>query len=128
MKTIKEIDEQENSKMKKENQFIDNWLNKHFGISNQKEAREKAIFIFFYNYANFVKIITTDYGNNFHFISPVEDEYTMEHWLKSNKLYAHRASSFCGRNRDWYDLSFKEQLESLCWEFDKNGKLKNTKW
>ena len=34
MKTIKEIDEQENSKMKKENQFIDNWLNKHFGISN----------------------------------------------------------------------------------------------
>ena len=113
MKTIKEIDEQENSKMKKENQFIDNWLNKHFGISNQKEAREKAIFIVFDNYANFVKIITTDYGNN---------------WLKSNKLYAHRASSFCGRNRDWYDLSFKEQLESLCWEFDKNGKLKNTKW
>ena len=52
----------------------------------------------------------------------------MEHWLRENKLYAHRASSFCDRNRNWYNLSFKEQLENLCWEFDKNGKLKKTQW
>ena len=52
----------------------------------------------------------------------------MEYWLRENKLYAHRASSFCDRNRNWYNLSFKEQLENLCWEFDKNGKLKKTQW
>lgn len=55
-------------------------------------------------------------------------EQSMEHWLRKNKLYAHRASSFCDRNRSWYDLSFKKQLENLCWEFDKNGKLKKTQW
>ena len=33
---------------KKENEmFIDNWLNEHFGIQNQKEARQKSIFIVF---------------------------------------------------------------------------------
>ena len=47
----------------------------------------------------------------------------MEYWLKKNKLYAHSASSFCDRNYAWYQKSFKEQLENLCWEFDKNGKL-----
>lgn len=106
--------------------FIDSWFNKHFGISSQKEARQKSIFIVFDKNANFVKTITTGYGEEFHYVSPSEDEDTMEHWLKENDLYAHRASSFCDRNRNWYDLSFKEQLESLCWKFDKNGKLKKT--
>lgn len=110
---------------KKENEmFIDNWLNEHFGISSQKEARQKSIFIVFDKNANFVKTITTGYGEEFHYVNPSEDKDTMEHWLRENKLYAHRASSFCDRNRSWYDLSFKEQLENLCWEFDKNGKLK----
>lgn len=114
---------------KKENEmFIDNWLNEHFGISSQKEVRQKSIFIVFDKNANFVKTITTGYGEEFHYVNPSEDKDTMEHWLRENKLYAHRASSFCDRNRNWYDLSFKEQLENLCWEFDKNGKLKKTQW
>ena len=28
----------------------------------------------------------------------------------------------------WYQKSFKEQLESLCWEFDEYGKLTKTQW
>ena len=108
--------------------IFDNWLNEHFGIQNQEEARQKSIFIVFDKNANFVKTVTTGYGEEFHYVSPVEDEDTMEYWLRKNKLYAHRASSFCDRNRNWYDLSFKAQLENLCWEFDKNGKLKKTQW
>lgn len=103
---------------KKENElFIDNWLNEHFGISSQKEARQKSIFIVFDKNANFIKTITTGLGEEFHYVSSVEDDDTMEHWLKENKLYAHRASSFCDRNRSWYDLSFKEQLENLNWDW-----------
>lgn len=49
-------------------------------------------------------------------------------WLKKNKLYAHRASSFCDRNYSWYQKSFKEQLKNLCWEFDDNEKLSKTQW
>ena len=95
--------------------YIDNWLNEKFGIENKKEA-------------NFVKTITTVYGEEFHYVSPAEDKDTMEHWLKKNKLYAHRASSFCDGNYAWYQKSFKEQLGNLCWEFDKNGKLCKTQW
>lgn len=126
IKLLKE--EKEEVKKKEEEQFIDNWLNENFGISNQKEARQKSIFIVFDENANFVKTITTGYGEEFHYVSPSEDKDTMEYWLRENKLYAHRASSFCDRNRNWYNLSFKEQLENLCWEFDKNGKLKKTQW
>ena len=73
---------------KKENEmFIDNWLNEHFGIQNQKEARQKSIFIVFDKNANFVKTVTTEViknyqkNNNVEFESPVElmdtvcDEY-----------------------------------------------------
>lgn len=109
-------------------EFIDEWLNNHFGILNQKEARTKAIFIVFDKNATFVKTITTGYGEEFHYVSPVEDEDTLEHWLRENGLYAHRASSFCDRNRSWYDLSFKEQLESLLWDIDANGQLVKTQW
>ena len=108
--------------------YIDNWLNEKFGIENQIEARKKSIFIVFDKEANFVKTITTGYGEEFYYVSPAEDKDTMEHWLKKNKLYAHRASSFCDRNYAWYQKSFKEQLENLCWEFDKNGKLCKTQW
>ena len=120
--------ERENVKKEEEKLFIDNWLNEHFGISSQKEARQKSIFIVFDKNANFVKTVTTGHGEEFLYVSPVEDEDTMEHWLRKNKLYEHRASSFCDRNRSWYDLSFKEQLENMCWEFGENGKLKKTQW
>lgn len=65
--------EREDVKKEEEKHFIDNWLNEHFGIPSQEEARKKSIFIVF-------------------------------------------------------DENFKEQLENLCWEFDKNGKLKKTQW
>lgn len=120
--------EREDVKKEEEKLFIDHWLNEHFGISSQKEARQKSIFIVFDKNANFVKTVTTGHGEEFLYVSPVEDEDTMEHWLRKNRLYAHRASSFCDRNRSWYDLSFKEQLENLCWEFGENGKLIKTQW
>lgn len=108
--------------------YIDNWLKEKFGIENQTEARKKSIFIVFDKEANFVKTVTTGYGEEFHYVSPGEDKDTMEYWLKKNKLYAHRASSFCDRNYAWYQKSLKEQLENLCWEFDKNEKLSKTQW
>ena len=79
--------ERENVKKEEEKLFIDNWFNEHFGISSQKEARQKSVFIVFDKSANFVKTVTVGYNEEFHYISPVEDEDTMEHWLKENKLY-----------------------------------------
>ena len=107
---------------------IDNWLNEKFGISSQKAARLKSIFIVFDKKANFVRAVVTGLGAEFRYVSSGEDEDTLDHWLKENKLYAQSASSFCGRNRAWYDLSLKTQLESLEWEFDENGQLTNTAW
>ena len=63
---------------KKENEmFIDNWLNEHFGISSQNEARQKSIFIVFDKNANFVKTITTGYGEEFHYVSPSKSKTIM---------------------------------------------------
>lgn len=107
--------------------YIDNWLNEKFGIKSQKEARS-GVFVVFDKEANFVKTVTCGIGADFHYVSPADDKETMEYWLKKNKLYAHAASSFCDRNYAWYQKSFKEQLENLCWEFDKNGKLCKTQW
>ena len=120
--------EREAAKKREDELFIDDWLHEHFGIQNQMEAKQKSIFIVFDENANFVKTVTTGYGEEFHYLSPDEDENTLEHWLRENKWYAHRASSFCDKNRSWYYLSFKEQLENLSWEFDKNDKLKKTQW
>ena len=122
MRTVKEIDKQ----IQKTNDYIVQLyaqINsyeqsvKHLKAERQDvEKKENEMFI---------EMCIRD---RFHYVSPSEDKDTMEHWLRENKLYAHRASSFCDRNRNWYDLSFKEQLENLCWEFDKNGKLKKTQW
>lgn len=120
--------ERQAAQKKKDELFIDNWLNEHFGISSQKEAMQKSIFIVFDKNAKFLHTVTVGYGEEFHYVSSAEDEDTLEHWLRKNKLYAHKASSFCDRNRSWYDLSFKEQLKSFCWEFDKNGKIIKTQW
>lgn len=109
------------------NVYIDNWLSEKFGIKSQKEARGN-VFIVFDKEGNFIKTVTCGYDADFHYVSPVEDKETMEYWLKKNKLYAHNASSFCNRNYNWYQKSFKAQLENLCWEFDKNGKLSKTQW
>ena len=106
--SVKHLKAERQDVEKKENEmFIDNWLSEHFGIQNQEEARQKSIFIVFDKNANFVKTIATGYGEESRYVSPSEDKDTMEHWLRENKLYAHRASSFCDRNRNWYDLSFK---------------------
>ena len=86
------------------------------------------IYIVFDENGNFVKTVTTGYDEEFHYVSPVEDEDTMEHWLRENKLYAHRASSFCDRNRSWYSLPLKEQLKNIGWDFDETGKLIKTQW
>jgi hypothetical protein len=107
--------------------YIDKWLEEKFGIKNQKEARN-GVFIVFDKKTNFVKTVTCGYGAQFHYISPAEDKDTLEYWLKKNKLYAHSASSFCGRNYSWYQMTFKEQLENLSWEFDKNGRVINAQW
>ena len=120
--------EKDVAKEVEDKKFIDNWLNEHFGIPSQMAARQKSIFIVFYKNANFVKTIATGAGEAFLYAGPADDEDTLEYWLKENKLYAHRASSFCERNRSWYDLSLKEQLENLCWEFDSTGKLRKTQW
>lgn len=109
-----------------EEAMIDEWLNENFGIPSQKEARKKSIFIVFDKKANFVKTVVVGDSEEFHYTSPAEEKDTLEHWLKENKLYAHRASSFCDRNKTWYELSFKEQLKNLGWEID--GTLKNTQW
>ena len=107
---------------------IDNWLNEKFGISSQKDARSKSIFIVFDKKANFVTTVATGPSTGFRYVAPSEDEDTLYHWLKENKLYAQSADSFCGRNRAWYDWSLKAQLENLEWEFDENGQLTNTAW
>lgn len=120
--------EREDIKKEEEKLFIDKWFNKQFGILNQKEARQKSIFIVFDKNGELVKTVTTGYGEEFHYVSPEEDKDTLAHWLRENKLYAHRASSFCDRNRAWYNLPLKEQLEYLGWEFDENGELRKTQW
>ena len=88
----------------------------------------RSVFLVFDEYGKFVKTVTTGYGEAFPYVGPIKDEDTLEHWLSKNKLYAHRASSFCDRNPDWYKKTFKDQLENLGWTFSKNGKLKATKW
>ena len=105
--------EKDVAKEVEDQKFIDNWLNEHFGIPSQMAARQKSIFIVFDKNANFVKTITTGAGEDFLYDGPADDEDTLEYWLKENKLYAHRASSFCEKNRSWYDLSLKEQRQLL---------------
>lgn len=116
------------AKNEDEQSFIDEWLRNHFGIASQAAARKKSLFIVFDKKADFIKTVATGYGEKFQYVSPAENEDTLEHWLRDNRLYAHRAASFCGRDRSWYDLSLKEQLESLEWCFDENGMLESTQW
>lgn len=116
------------AKNEDEQSFIDEWLRNHFGIASQAAARKKFLFIVFDKKADFIKTVATGYGEKFQYVSPAENEDTLEHWLRDNRLYAHRAASFCGRDRSWYDLSLKEQLESLEWCFDENGMLESTQW
>lgn len=77
---------------------IDAWLKSTFGIPSQKEALKNSIFIVFDQNANFVKTVSIGYGQKFEYTSPADEEDTLEHWLRKNKLYAHRASSFCKCN------------------------------
>ena len=107
--------------------YIDGWLNDNFGIKNQKEARNGR-YIVFDKEANYIKTVTCGYNAEFHYLGPAEEYDTLEHWLKEKKLYAHSASSFCNRSFGWYQKTFKEQLENLCWEFDEDGKVCKTQW
>ena len=128
-RSLERLENEREAAIKREDEaYIDEWFNIRFGISNQQEARTKSIYIVFDENGNFVKTVTTGYDEEFHYVSPVEDEDTMEHWLRENKLYAHRASSFCDRNRSWYSLPLKEQLKNIGWDFDETGKLIKTQW
>lgn len=128
-RSLERLKNEREAAIKREDEaYIDEWFNIRFGISNQQEARTKSIHIVFDENGNFVKTVTTGYDEEFHYVSPVEDEDTMEHWLRENKLYAHRASSFCDRNRSWYSLPLKEQLKNIGWDFDETGKLIKTQW
>lgn len=91
------------------------------------ESLKNSIFIVFDQNANFVKTVSVGYGQKFEYTSPADEEDTLEHWLRKNKLYAHRASSFCNRNEEWYKWSLKKQLENLGWKFS-GGKLSETEW
>ena len=104
---------------------IDAWLKSTFGIPNQMEARKNSIFIVFDQNANFVKTVTVGYGQEFEYTSPADEEDTLEQWLRENQLYAHRASSFCNRNENWYKWSLKRQLENLGWKFFRYPLMQN---
>ncbi|MGN0513063.1 MAG: hypothetical protein ACI4GD_02200 [Lachnospiraceae bacterium] len=109
------------------NSYIDNWLNQKFGIKSQKDARN-GMYIVFDSEANYIRTVACGRGKEFHYISPADNEGSFAYWLRKYTFYAHSASSFCGRSYTWYQKSFKEQLESLCWEFDEYGKLTKTQW
>lgn len=106
------------------NRFIDNWLASTFGIPNQMEARNGKYIVFDEN-GTFIKTVSCGLDQEFHYVGPSSEEGTLEHWLKKNGLYAQYASSFCGRNRAWYEMSLQDQLKNLCWEFSGDGKVKN---
>ena len=57
--------------------FIDKWLKEKFGIENQKEAREKSIFIVFDKSGNFIKTVTTGNVEEFRYVSSIEDNNTL---------------------------------------------------
>jgi hypothetical protein len=117
-KLLKSTKEQE-----RENKEIDFF--KSIGVedfnSNDVESNQKVndMFIVFTKKAEFVRVTNPGEFQNF-------SEF--ENWLKKEKLYGHRLSSFCSRHYEWYDWSLREKLENLCWEFTKSGNLKGTSW
>lgn len=106
----------------------DTYLSKQFGIQSEETARD-SIYIVFNIDAIFMKTVTCKNNSvaDFYYISGEMDS-CLETWLIQNKLYAHCASSFCSRHKEWYQKTFRYQLENLGWEFDKNGRLKGVKW
>jgi hypothetical protein len=109
------------------NIIIESYLSSTFGIESQEEAR-RGKYVIFDKYCNIIKTVNCgNYdGTDFYYVSGDGD--SLENWLRENKLYAHCCSSFLGRSAKWYAKTFKEQLENLTWEFDKNGKIKKTQW
>lgn len=109
------------------NLVIDEFLNINFGIKNQVAARAGK-YVVFDKECNIIKTVTC--GNteetDFKYISGEGD--SLENWLRDNKLYAHSCSSFLGRSLGWYNMTFKEQLKNLMWEFNTSGELKKTQW
>ena len=51
----------------------------------------------------------------------------LEERMRKEGLFAHRVESFENRPERWQQLSFKEKLVTLGWEF-RNGVLVNTDW
>ena len=104
-----------------ENEFTElkNDFFKQYGIENEINARKEKYFIFTKK-GKFIK--TVDVKKDF------ESFQQFEEWLKKEKVYAHNASSFCNRSKEWYNMSFKEQLKNLTWNFDKKGVLMETSW
>lgn len=106
---------------------IDAFLDSSFGIENQKEARAGK-YVVFDKECNVIKTVACGNfdGADFNYVSGDGD--SLENWLKENKLYAHSCSSFLGRSLGWYNMTFKEQLKNLMWEFSASGELKKTQW
>ena len=125
-KEWKKAKEQED-KINKEN-IINNYLLNKFGIKGGQVEAKNNLFIVFDKECNIIKIVKCGYGEEFHYVSPDTDKDTLEFWLRKNKYYAHSASSFCDRNLNFYQMTFKEQLNILGWEFDNDGSLKKTQW
>ena len=122
LKEQRKIAEEEENKI-----VVDDWFNK-YGILNQKEAREKSIFIVFDKFGNYIRTARVGLEEEFRYVGPVEYQGTLEYWLRENKLYAHNASSFCDRDIKWYTMSLLEQLKMLSWDVNAQGQLTKTQW
>ena len=109
------------------NLVIDVFLDNSFGIKSQAEARAGR-YVVFDKECNIIKTVTCGKfdGTDFKYVSG--EGNSLENWLRENKLYAHSCSSFLGRSLDWYNMTFKEQLKNLMWEFNTSGELKKTQW
>lgn len=59
--------------------------------------------------------------------SDPKDKEALVNWLEEKGLYTHCLSSFLYRTKAFYDRTFLEKLENLCWEVE-NGELVNTVW
>lgn len=65
------------------------------------------VFIIIDRFGNFVKLVT---------VNPGTDDY--DKLLKENRkqdTFGHNLSCFCDRNKAFYEMSYIQQFENLCW-------------
>ena len=103
--------------MRNRNKNAEKQFFKTIGVREYKDG----MFIIFDKNATFVKVI--NYKEKYDYIDDCSEKE-----LKPYKLYGHCLSAFRNREAYWYEMSLREQLENLCWNFTKSGVLKNTAW